>query len=252
MRAMWAEALPRLRGRGLGRPIAVRTVRLAGIGESQVADQLGEAFLRTANPVVATYARSDAVDVRISAEGPPNLPADAQRRAADELADAAEARVIAALGRHVWARGATTWAHEIGGALAAGWTVALVEYGTGGSTATLLGDVDWLLVAERYAAPVSRIEDLERSARRARDGAGAQVGLAVSARPRGNDTAVSVVVVTPAGTHRERRLVFLRDTQGRARAALAAADVLLAAIRGGGAERQRTPALLPGESSGTA
>ena len=68
---MWAdEALPRLRDRGLGLVGATRTLRLAGIGESQVAAELGEAILRAADPVVATYARSDAVDVRISARGP--------------------------------------------------------------------------------------------------------------------------------------------------------------------------------------
>ena len=45
------------------------TYRLAGIGESQVADMLGEPLLRTTNPIVATYARAEAVDVRISAIG---------------------------------------------------------------------------------------------------------------------------------------------------------------------------------------
>ncbi|MEA2578185.1 MAG: hypothetical protein QOD78_1773, partial [Chloroflexota bacterium] len=70
MRPMWADdALPRLRSRGLGADVAVRTYRLTGIGESQVAEILGEEILRTSNPEVATYARAEAVDVRISAVG---------------------------------------------------------------------------------------------------------------------------------------------------------------------------------------
>jgi nicotinamide-nucleotide amidase len=55
MRPMWADhALPRLRSRGLGTDVAVRTYRLTGIGESQVADILGEELLRRTNPEVAT------------------------------------------------------------------------------------------------------------------------------------------------------------------------------------------------------
>ena len=72
MRPMWRdEALPRLRARGLGGDRAVRTLRLTGIGESLVADRLGEAILRAENPEVATYARADAVDVRLAAAARP-------------------------------------------------------------------------------------------------------------------------------------------------------------------------------------
>ncbi len=68
MGPMWRDSvLPRLRDRGLGQERVTRTYRLAGIGESAVAALLGEKLLRAENPVVATYARSDAVDVRISA-----------------------------------------------------------------------------------------------------------------------------------------------------------------------------------------
>ena len=66
---MWAdEVMPRLRERGLGAEVASRTYRLAGIGESQVAELLGESLLRATNPIVATYARVEAVDVRVSAD----------------------------------------------------------------------------------------------------------------------------------------------------------------------------------------
>jgi nicotinamide-nucleotide amidase len=233
MRPMWHEqALPRLRERGLGRPTANRTLRLAGIGESQLADLLGDELLRSPNPDVATYARSDAVDVRISAVADPGLSIDDERRAAEALADQVERRVLEAVGRHVWARGETTWAEAIGAALAArGWRAAVSELGTGGSLATLLGDVDWLVLAERRAEgrPVSG--DVRHEAARVREAGAADVGVAVAARPRGRDTAVSIAVVTPEHTRRERRIAFLGGRHGRQRAALAAADVFLAALR---------------------
>jgi hypothetical protein len=50
-------------------------------------------------------------------------------------------------------------------------------------------------------------------------------------RARGDDTAVTVVVVLPDRTHRERRLAFLGGAQGRLRAALVAAHVLLDQLR---------------------
>src|SRR5450759_2829756 len=72
MRAMWSDwVLPRLRERGMGDGRVVRTLRTYGIGESQVAEMLGDVMLRRANPVVATYARADWLDVRVSAVAEP-------------------------------------------------------------------------------------------------------------------------------------------------------------------------------------
>nr|MBA3851377.1 competence/damage-inducible protein A [Chloroflexota bacterium] len=59
---MWrTEVLPRLESRGLGQESAAETLRLTGIGESALADLIGEAILRAPDPEVATYARADAV-----------------------------------------------------------------------------------------------------------------------------------------------------------------------------------------------
>jgi nicotinamide-nucleotide amidase len=287
MRAMWSdEVLPRLRERGLGRGQVVRTYRLAGIGESQVADVLGEGLLRSPNPVVATYARADAVDVRISAVAE----ADGERpgRSAEELADEAEALVLASVGRYVWGRGAETWPEAVGRRLAhLGWTLATLEIGTGASLATLLGAAPWLRLAESLAqdAPEATAdrapegatdageittpaeaaareevttrgeaaasaradgrppssgdappEDspapaLARATSRIRARAGADVALGVQVAARGDDTAVEIVVVSPSGTHRERRLAFLGGAQGRSRAALLASATLLERLR---------------------
>lgn len=250
MRPMWTdEALPRLRERGLGAEVVARTYRLTGIGESQVADRLGEAMLRAANPVVATYARAEAVDVRISATTAPPL-------TAERLVETAAATVLSLVGEHVWATGTTTWSEAIGAKLGElGWTLAAVEIGTGGSLAQLLGDPGWFRFAEILSpetpaaqpdaplregagepgtsAELDATGDLVGFARRARDLGGADVGVAVRARARTGDTAVSVAVSTPSGEGTVRRIVFLTGPLGRSRSALAAAAYLLETLRSG-------------------
>ncbi|TMC65844.1 MAG: competence/damage-inducible protein A [Chloroflexi bacterium] len=239
MRPMWADwVLPRLDARGTGRDQEVRTLRLTGIGESQVADRLGESLLRAPNPTVATYARSDAVDVRIAAR-PDGGNGSGRPRSAADVADAAEAAVIAAVGEYVWARGDTTWRAAIGERLdELGWRAAAVETGLGGELTALFGDADWLERTESRrdadaadAAAGSPSTLLEEAAERARREAGTQVGIAVRATERGADMAVTVAVATPVRTHTERRLAFLGGAQGRSRAALTAAAVLLAELR---------------------
>jgi hypothetical protein len=103
-----------------------------------------------------------------------------------------------------------------------------VELGTRGQVTTLFGDVDWLAYAEARPDDHAGEEDatLIDLARRIREQAGVEVGLAVRARERGGDTAVSVAVVTPGSEHRETRRAFLGGSHGRTRAALTAASVL--------------------------
>ena len=236
MHPMWTDhALPRLVARGAGVPMASQTLRLAGIGESQVADMLGEELLRASDPVVATYARSDAVDVRISSRD--GTEGRGGSTAAERVAVTAD-RVLAMLGAHVWAEGDTTWPDAIGAALAErGQGLAVVEVATGGSLATLFGDREWLRFCETLAAGTATARDhagadgLEHLARRGAELGEAAFGIAVRARARGADTAVSVVVIGPGWVHRERRMVFLGGANGRTRAALAAAHILLTAIR---------------------
>lgn len=263
MRPMWADhALPLLRERGLGAQVAARTYRLTGIGESQVAERLGEAFLRATNPIVATYARVEAVDIRISAIGEPP-------RTADQLVDDAASTVLDLLGEHVWATGETTWSDAIGGRLEElGWTLAAVEIGTGGSLGALLGDAAWFRFDEIISldAPAAKAhrqpdaalrepdaapgepdtahgdaepdtahgdadrDDLLRFARRARELGGSEMGVAIRARERAGDTAVSIAVSTSTTEHTVRRLVFLTGPLGRSRSALAAAAVVLEAL----------------------
>lgn len=235
MRPMWHdEVLPALRRRGLGTDRVVRTLRLTGIGESVVADRLGEALLRQANPEVATYARAEAVDVRMSAVGRAQTPAGDPTRTATELLDEVEPVVLAAVGEHVWARGTTTWAEALDHELERlGRSLAVREIGSGGALATLLGARPWLSrleslpVPPRGAGPV----DPAREAAEIRVAAGSDLGLTVVARARGSDTAVSVAVAGPSRTVRRRTLVFLGGDLGRSRAAIAAAAFLLETLR---------------------
>jgi nicotinamide-nucleotide amidase len=246
MRPMWSEhVLPRLAAMGLGAETATRTYRLSGIGESQVADLLGDAFLRRTNPVVATYARAEAVDVRISAVRDGSA-------AAEDLVEGAATTVLDALGSFVWATGETTWSQAIGARLEAlGWTLSVVEIGTAGQVAALLGDVPWLrfdetlgpgspAAAAHGATGATTLDDatdeaaLEAFARRGRDLGGSEVGVGVRAVPRTGDTVVSVTVVTPTATSHQRRLVFLDGANGRTRSALTTAMILFEVLGTGG------------------
>jgi hypothetical protein len=235
---MWADhVLPALRRHGIGSSVASRTLRLAGIGESQVADRLGEEILRASDPVVATYARADAVDVRISARDATDPAATGGRGAADRVASMAD-RVAGLLRDHIWAEGETTWAEAIGASLGErGQTLSVLEVATAGSLAALLGDRDWIRFSESLAGSTATArahataEGLEHLTRRAVELGETDLGVGVRARPRGGDTAVSVLVLGPDWTHRERRIVFLGGPNGRTRGALAAAHILLNAIR---------------------
>jgi nicotinamide-nucleotide amidase len=237
MRPMWAdEVLPRLRALGLGTDVAARTYRLMGIGESQLADRLGEGLLRAANPVVATYARAEAVDIRISAAAEPP-------RTAEELVEETAVKVLDLVGEYVWATGTTTWSEAIGARLGElGWSLGAVEIGTAGSFGALLGDADWFRFGETIAldAPAARAHDapethpdaddaadLLQFARRSRELGGSEVGVAIRARPRSGDTAVTIAVSTPDAERTARRIVFMTGPHGRTRSALAAAAVVL-------------------------
>lgn len=251
MRPMWADhALPRLQALGLGADMAARTYRLTGIGESQLADRLGEALLRATNPIVATYARVEAVDVRISATAQDG-------RTAETLVEETAATVLDLVGEHVWATGATTWSQAIGASLnELGWTLAAVELGTASAFGELVGDAEWFRFDEAIAltAPAARAhaaggpethrddgatepgddavgDDLVRFARRARELGGSEVGVAIRARPRTGDTAVAIAIVAPGIERTARRIVFQTGPIGRSRTALAAAAFIVETLR---------------------
>ena len=132
MMPMW---LDRVRPR-LAFPTArfvARTFKTFGIGESHVAELLGE-WTQRANPSVATYAKRDGVHVRVAAK------ADDDAAARALLAPAAAA-VAEALGDRVWGTDGDELAERALAAVAArGGRLSVVDLATGGRLAALLSD----------------------------------------------------------------------------------------------------------------
>jgi nicotinamide-nucleotide amidase len=232
MRPMWEGwVVPRLTERGLGRPTTATTFRTTGLGESVIADRLGSLLDRDANPIVATYARSDGVDIRISAVAEDG-------RSAEDLVRDTESRVLELIGDAVWARGSATWPGVIVAELERrDQRLAIVEIGLRGALLGLLGEGlgDRLAFAEslqaRPAPHDGHAADLEQLAGRVRELGGCELGLAIEVAPHGGDLAATVAISMPEGDYREHRVVFLDGPLGRSRAAIAAASTLLARLR---------------------
>ncbi|HEU0025941.1 MAG TPA: competence/damage-inducible protein A [Ktedonobacterales bacterium] len=135
MTRMWEhEALPRLRQRA-GATLFTRILRVAGLGESTVEERLGD-LTHSLNPTIATYAKQDAVDVRITAKA-------ATVEDARALVEALAARARVAIGeRHVFGEDSDTPASVLGQELIKrGLTLAAMESCTGGLLASLITDV---------------------------------------------------------------------------------------------------------------
>jgi nicotinamide-nucleotide amidase len=215
-RTMWRErALPQLQAPGrLGVEHASHTLRLTGIGESALVELIGEDVLRANNPQVATYSRAEAVDVVVTAA------ADG-RESAHELVDDTIEMLRGRIGKYVFAEGEATWAEAIASRLGER-TLAIVEIGTAGQLAALLGAARFLVHAELVRAP-GPLRDLAEAARREYL---ADIGLAVSATQRDADTRVRVALASAHRSSEVSRAVFLAGEEGRRRAALAACAVL--------------------------
>ena len=242
MRAMWSDwVLPRLRQRRLGDGRVVRTLRTYGIGESHAAELLGDAMLRRANPVVATYARADWLDVRVTAVDEPaadGVPA----RTADAILEETVTGVRATLAGYVWAEGETSWPDLVSAAAsAAGVRLAIVEVGTTGTLGALLAEVPAL---ERSAsagpgvAPDPAVWPVEEAALEAARSIGVAVGVAVGVAlvaltVRADGTRLRVAVAAPeAGVSRVLELrLFQHGAHGRFRAAVAAAAFTIEVLR---------------------
>ena len=141
MRRMWAEQVrPRLEARFALPPLAIRSVKAFGIGESAMAERLGD--LLTGPPAgvdVGIYARDDGVHVRFSTHGDAAVLAPLADRALELLGDdaygtddvdlaTAALRRLAELGAGTLA----TWEADTAGALLA--ILAVAAPGDGATT----------------------------------------------------------------------------------------------------------------------
>lgn len=194
MKRMWQnEVIPRLRLR-TGESLFTRILRVAGMGESSVEEKL-DAVLHSANPTVATYAKRDAVDVRITAKA-------ATTDEARAMVEAVEARIRATLGQHIFGMDdETPQSVALDMLMARGLTLATMESCTGGLLSSLITDIPgssnafrgglisyatelkeaWGVPAEVIAAHgVVSVETARAMAEAARQRTGASVGLSVT------------------------------------------------------------------------
>lgn len=199
MMRMWErEALPRLRPRA-GATLFTRILRVAGVGESTVEERLGE-LTHSLNPTIATYAKQDAVDVRITAKASTEEQARAQ-------VEALEARARAAIGgRNVFGVDSDTPASVLLRALVErGLTLAAMESCTGGLLSSLITDVPGSSAAFRggivsYATDVKASEGVPEEILAAHGAVSVETAraMAQSARAR-HGASVGVGVTGVAG-----------------------------------------------------
>ncbi len=210
MTPMWETHVePTLSGGGVLRS---RTLKLLGIGESAVEEELGE-LVRSTSPTVATYAKSDGVHVRVSDKAEDAAEADARIARMERT-------IRERLGRYVW--GADD--DRLGAVIARGlqrrrWTLATAEALSGGDIARSLSDspaaASWLVRGVvRPAGDAATLAALVRDA-------GADVTLVV---PHGESSA-ELVATTPRRTETST-VRFASPAEGRRRALLAALDLL--------------------------
>ena len=142
--------------------------------------------------------------------------------------------IASILGKYVWGRDRDTWPEVLGRDLSRlEWTAALLELGTGGAAARLLGDAPWLKAA-RAAIPDEPgavgsglpLPDLVGLAEQIRRESGASIGLAVRTIESGEDTQVELALASPLGTRHGSLTAFLGGVEGRRRAGIAAAAFL--------------------------
>ncbi len=257
MMRMWeGQVMPRLRPIA-GGTLFTRLLRVSGMGESTVEATLRE-LIHLTNPTVATYAKSDAVDVRISAKATTHAEARA-------LVAPVEAMAREMLGDVVFGTEGQTLASVAGDLLRArGWHVSVMESCTGGLVASMITDqagsseymrggvVSYATdVKEAMGVPAATVaefgvvstETALAMARAIRATVPAEVGIGVTGvacpdsqegKPIGE---VHIAIVSPLGeTTRDLRLPRGERVEVKRRAALAALDLLrthLLGIAGG-------------------
>lgn len=216
MTRMWEiEVEPTLFG---GIALRTRTLKLLGIGESTVEEQLGVLVHSTA-PTVATYAKNDGVHVRIADK-------DRDGAAADARIAAMEERVRALVGDHVWGHDDDALGDVIGRALGRrGWTLATGESLSGGEVARVLLEPTAAAAGAWYAGGVILAAADTDALAHAVAPLGADVTMLI---PHGASE-VTLLLGMPGG---ERRVTstFRSMQEGRRRTALAALDLLRRAL----------------------
>lgn len=134
MRRMWEhEVRPRLRLLVSGVVIVSRTLKVLGVGESHAEEKI-RTFLRSANPSIGTYAKSDGVHLRLTAKA-------ADEASARAVIAPVEAGIRAVLGDAVYGVDDESPQGVVCDLLgASGQSVATLDYGTGAALSGLFAE----------------------------------------------------------------------------------------------------------------
>ena len=232
MYRMWREqVVPRLVPLLPERAVRSEVVKTLGIGESAVAQALDD-LIKREQPVVATYAKDDGVQVRVTAAAAREAAAAAVVRATVEV-------VRERLRDFVYAEGELTLPAVLVELLRVrGSTLGIVEVGTGGRFGSLLlGDPGATGVVSGALAR-ARSDDTDvragACAAEARERFGASLGLGAVARvePAENGLYEGTISIAVAGelTTEESFPIRAAFAEVQRRAALHAADVLRRAL----------------------
>lgn len=231
---MWREqAMPRIAARLPARVVSATTFKTIGIGESAAEQELLDLVDRP-NPVVATYAKDDGVQVRISAVG-------ATQSEAEQLRDETVAEVERRLGKYIYGMEDESLASVLAMLLRrAGLTLGVLELGSGGRFAALLQSDPIVsgVPAGAMARPKSAGEPLSRQASELATEAverfGTALGAGITVDVSESDPGVFRGTVSVAlrgareATEEFSTRAGFEDVQRRA--ALSAADVLRRAL----------------------
>lgn len=135
MHHMWEQqAIPRL-SRHAGGLLHTQILRVSGLGESTIEERLGT-LTHSNNPTIATYAKSDAVDVRITAKA--QTSEEAKRQVAEM-----ETHIRQILGHHIFGTAKDTLQSVVGKLLQAHHqSLAVMESLTGGLLSSTITDVE--------------------------------------------------------------------------------------------------------------
>jgi nicotinamide-nucleotide amidase len=134
-RMLETSVLPRVREIAGSQVIVTRRLRCFGVGESTVAEMIGDAMQRGRNPLVNCTVREGVITLDVVATS-------LDRSQAEQMAAGEEASLRRALGELVYGVEDQTLAEAVGQKLArAGRTLAVAESCTGGLLAKLITDV---------------------------------------------------------------------------------------------------------------
>ena len=232
MYRMWREqVLPRLQPSLPARAIRSTVLKTLGIGESAVAELIDD-LIKREQPVVATYAKDDGVQVHVTAVG-------ATEAAATGALESTASEVRSRLRDFVYGEGDESLPSALAARLRErGATLGIFEVGTGGRFAALmLGDAAGAsvlcgaLALPAEGAPNLIAADREGVARQ-RFGSSLGLGSVASLVGAGDGLYEATITIALAGDRTAEASFPLRAEFGEVqrRAALHAADVLRRAL----------------------